>query len=68
MEEVLKYITLETYEREKKKLKNGESKVVYENDGVKIKLMKEGRKIYNVITKYGTTPIQDVVKNLLMQA
>lgn len=68
MEEVLKYITIGTYNKEKKNLKSGETKVIYKDDKVKIKIMKEGRKVYNIIVNYGTTPIQDIVKNLLLHA
>lgn len=68
MGEVLKYITIETYEKEKNQLKSGETKVVYEDDEIKIKLMKQGRKVYNIIVNYGTTPIQNIAKNLMVQA
>lgn len=66
MNEVLKYITIETYKKEKKLIKDGETKVIYENDKLRIKLMREGKKVYNVIIRYGTRPIQDIVREILL--
>lgn len=68
MEEVLKYITIDEYTKEKSTLRNGESKVVYEDHDIKLKLMKKGRKIYNIIVSYGTEDIEDIAKNLIGQA
>lgn len=68
MGEILKYITLDTYNEESNKLKSGQIKVVYEDLNIKIKLMKQGRQVYNIVVKYGTTPIEAIARNLLVQA
>ena len=66
MNEILKYVSIETYEKEKKIIKDGETKVIYKNDKLKIKLMREGKKVYNIIIVYGTRPIQDIIKDMLL--
>lgn len=64
--EILKFISLEHYKKESKKLKDGENKTVYQDTQVKITLMKIGKKVYNIITEYGETPIEDIASNLLL--
>ena len=66
MNEILKYVSIEKYEKEKKIIKDGETKVIYKNDKLKIKLMREGKKVYNIIIVYGTRPIQDIIKDMLL--
>lgn len=68
MEEVFNFISKEEYERESKGLKSGQTKVVYQDSERKIKLMKQGRKVYNVIVNFGNIAITDIAKNLLVQA
>lgn len=68
MNEVIKFISREKYEEECTSLKEGEWKVIYNSDEIKITLTKEGKKIRNIIVNYGNIPIQDTVKNLLIQA
>ena len=63
----MKYISIEAYEKEKKLIKDGETKVIYQNDKLKIKLMREGKKVYTIIVTYGTRPIQDIVKDMLLE-
>lgn len=68
MEEVLKYISKELYNEESKKLKSGQTKIIYQDEKRKVKLMKHGRSVYNIIVNYGNMPIEEVAKNLLVQA
>lgn len=68
MEEIFRFISREEYDREAKQLKSGESKIIYEKDKRKIKIIKQGRSIYNIIVNYGNTPIEQVAKKLLVQA
>lgn len=68
MEEILQFVSMELYQQESKKMKNGEVKIIYEDSQRKIKLIKQGRSIYNIIINYGQTPIEEVAKKLLLQA
>lgn len=68
MGELLKYVSLEQYQKEVKDLKSGETRVIYSDTERKIKLKKQGRKVFNVIVNYGNIPIADIAKNLLVQA
>lgn len=68
MSEVLEFVSIELYNKESKKLKSGEIKIIYEDDKRRIKLMKQGKSIYNIIVNYGNTPIEEVARNLLVQA
>lgn len=68
MGEILKYVSLEQYQEEVKGLKSGQTKVIYSDTERKIKLKKQGRKVFNVIVNYGNIPIVDIAKNLLVQA
>ena len=63
MEEVLKYVDLIYYQKKSKGLKNGESKEIYKDDNIKIKLIKRGNKIYNIIVNYGEKPIEEIAKS-----
>lgn len=68
MGEVLQFVSMELYKQKSKNLKSGQTKVIYEDTQIKIKLMKQGRKIYNIIINYGNIPIEEIAKNLLVQA
>lgn len=68
MGEVLQFVSMELYNQESKKLKSGQTKVIYQDAERKIRLMKQGRSIYNIIVNYGNTPIEEIAKNLLVQA
>lgn len=68
MEEVLQFVSMELYRQESKGMKNGQTKVIYQDEQRKIKLMKQGRSIYNIIVNYGNIPIEEIAKNLLVQA
>lgn len=68
LEKVLQYVSLDVYSNEKKILKNGEDKVIYNTEKVKIKIMKRGNKVYNIITNYGDIDIRDIAKELVVQA
>lgn len=68
LEKVLQYVSLDVYSNEKKILKNGEDKVIYDTEKVKIKIMKRGNKVYNIITNYGDIDIRDIAKELVVQA
>lgn len=68
LEKVLQYVSLDVYSNEKKILKNGEYKVIYNTEKVKIKIMKRGNKVYNIITNYGDIDIRDIAKELVVQA
>lgn len=68
MGEVLQFVSMELYQQESKGMKSGQTKVIYQDEQRKIKLMKQGRSIYNIIVNYGNTPIEEIAKNLLVQA
>ena len=68
LEKVLNYVPFDVYSKEKNVLKNGEDKVIYDKEKVKIKIMKRGNKIYNIITNYGDIDIRDIAKELVVQA
>lgn len=68
MGEVLQFVSMELYKQESKKLKNGQTKVIYQDTERKIQLIKRGRSIYNIIINYGNTSIEEIAKNLLVQA
>lgn len=68
MREVLKYLTKEQIEGYKKRLKNGQTVVIYHDDRVKIRLKKIGRKYITSIIEYGNKDILDIVNNLLIKA
>lgn len=68
MNEVLKYITMEQYEAEAKTLKDGETRIIYREKKIKIKLMKRGKKIYKILIEYGNIPIDDIARKLMVQA
>ena len=55
MEEVLKYITLEEYNKEYNALKNGQDKMIYIDDKIKITLKKRGGKVYTFIDRFKNT-------------
>lgn len=68
MSELLQFVSMELYQQESKGMKSGQTKVIYQDAERKIKLMKQGRSIYNIIVNYGNTPIEQVARNLLVQA
>ncbi|SCJ00306.1 Uncharacterised protein [uncultured Clostridium sp.] len=68
MEEVLKYVSVDTYDEAKNKMKNGDVLKVFSNEELEIELMKIGKKVFNVITRYGDKQIDDIVKGVLIQA
>lgn len=68
LDKVLQYVPFDVYSNEKKILKNGEDKVIYDTEKVKIKIMKRGNKVYNIITNYGDIDIREIAKELVVQA
>lgn len=62
---VLEYITEEEYMNERKFLKDGENKVLYCDDKVRVRIINFKENIYTVITEYGDKPIDEVVKNMI---
>lgn len=68
MEEVLKYVSVDLYRQESSNLKNGQTKIIYQDTDRKIKLKKSGKRVFNIIVNYGTEPITDIAKSLLVQA
>ena len=50
---------------ERKLLKDGENKVLYCDDKVRIRIINFKKNIYTVITEYGDKPIDEVVKNMI---
>ena len=66
MEEVLKYVTLEQYNKEYNDLKNGQDKIIYVDDKIKITLKKSGNKVYTFIDKFkNTNNINNILKNIV---
>ncbi len=50
---------------ERKLLKDGENKVLYCDDKVRVRIINFKENIYTVITEYGDKPIDEVVKNMI---
>lgn len=66
MEEVLKYVTLKEYNEEYNALKNGEDKIIYKDNKIKITLKKRGKKVYTFIDRFkNTNNINNILKNIL---
>lgn len=63
--EVLKYVDINTYSEEKAKLKNGQTKKIYENDSLDIELKKVGRKVYTIINRYGNISINRALNEVV---
>lgn len=65
-EEVFKYVRREEYKRTLKLLKNGESKVIYYDGHIKIRVVKLERRAYTLITEYGDESIDEIVRNMII--
>ena len=66
MEEVLKYVTLKQYNKEYNDLKNGQDKIIYVDDKIKITLKKRGKKVYTFIDRFkNTNNINNILKNIV---
>lgn len=66
MEEVLKYITLEQYNKESNSLKNKQDKIIYVDNKTKITLKKRGKKVYTFIDRFeNNNNINNILKNIV---
>lgn len=65
-EKIFKYVSREEYRRALKFLKTGESKVIYYDGHIKIRIIKLERKVYTLISEYGNEPIDEIVRNMII--
>ncbi|MFR5266190.1 hypothetical protein [Clostridium sp.] len=65
-EEIFKYVRREEYKRVLRLLKTGESKVIYYDEHIKIRIVKLERRVYTLVTEYGDKAIEEIVKNMII--
>jgi hypothetical protein len=64
MEEIIKYIPIEMYINETKKLKSGQIKNIYSDTNIDIEIKKVGRKIYTFVNEYGEENLNSTLNNV----
>lgn len=64
--DIFNYVTEEVFNKTCKELKDGDSKIIYETEEMKIKLKKRGRRISKLFFVYGDMPFTDCLKDLAM--
>ena len=63
---IFNYIDMDKLEAIKRTLKNGDNKVIYENDKMKITLKKRGKKIYTFIDEFkNNRNINKILQNII---
>mgnify|MGYP003369104032 CR=1 FL=1 len=65
-EKIFKYVKREEYKRVLRLLKTGESKVIYYDEHIKIRIVKLERRVYTLVTEYGDKAIEEIVKNMII--
>ena len=65
-EEIFKYVRREEYKRVLRLLKTGESKVIYYDEHIKIRIVKLEKRVYTLVTEYGDKAIEEIVKNMII--
>lgn len=63
--DVLEYIDKDVLNKHKKSISNGEDKVIFENDNIKITLKKRGRKTFIFIDEYGTRSVNSALNAMV---
>lgn len=64
MQNIFMYVKEDEYNKYKKNLKNGESKIIYSDSKIDIEIKKVGRKVYTFINKYGDKNLNEVLNNI----
>lgn len=64
MQNIFMYVKEDEYNKYKKNLKNGESKIIYSNSKIDIEIRKVGKKVYTFINKYGDKNLNEVLNNI----
>lgn len=63
--DILKYIEESDLNNEKKQISDGEYKVIFENENIKITLKKRGKKIYTFIDEYGDKSVNKALNEIV---
>lgn len=65
MIDIINFVEFEELQEIKKYLKDGENKIVYSDDNIKITLKKRGRKIYTFIDEFkNNSNINNILQNI----
>lgn len=64
MQNIFMYVKEDEYNKYKKNLKNGESKIIYSDSKIDIEIRKVGKKVYTFINKYGDKNLNEVLNNI----
>lgn len=65
MEDIINFVEFEELQEIKKYLKDGENKIIYNDDNIKITLKKRGRKIYTFIDEFkNNSNINNILQNI----
>lgn len=64
MQNIFMYVKEDEYNKYKKNLKNGESKIIYSDSKIDIEMRKVGKKVYTFINKYGDKNLNEVLNNI----
>lgn len=64
MQDIFMYVKEDEYNKYKKNLKNGESKIIYSDSKIDIEIRKVGKKVYTFINKYGDKNLNEVLNNI----
>lgn len=64
MQNIFMYVKEDEYNKYKKNLKSGESRVIYSDSKIDIEIRKAGKKVYIFINKYGDKNLNEVLNNI----
>lgn len=64
MQNIFMYVKEDEYNKYKKNLKNGESRIIYSDSKIDIEIIKVGKKVYTFINKYGDKNLNEVLNNI----
>lgn len=65
MIDIINFVEFEELQEIKKSLKNGDNKIIYNDDKIKITLKKRGRKIYTFIDEFkNNSNINNILQNI----
>lgn len=64
MQNIFMYVKEDEYNKYKKNLKNGESRIIYSDSKIDIEIRKVGKKVYTFINKYGDKNLNEVLNNI----
>lgn len=64
MQNIFMYVKEDEYNKYKKNLKSGESKIIYSDSKIDIEIRKVGKKVYTFINKYGEKKLNEVLNDV----